>query len=94
MLNRITEIKKFKSEGRERIAYGDIDDEQYKLVMTRAYATPYAIFLKKRGSTTSITSKNCSSIKQANKIFDKFKKKHGFTERKTLILPNIWNDVY
>jgi len=94
MIDKIKEIRKFKSEGKERIAYGDIDNEPYKLIMTRAYATPYAVFLKKRGDIASITSKNCSSIKQANKIFEKLKKKHKLTERKTLVLPNIWNNVY
>jgi len=96
MIDKIREIKKFKSEGKERIAYGDIDDENYELVMTRAYATPYAVFLKKRRSIgpVTVTSKSCSSIKQANKIFEKLKKKHKFTERKTLVLPNIWNNMY
>ena len=93
MIGRITEIKKFKSEGKERIAHGNIEDETYELVMTRAYATPYAVFLKKRGDVAPITSKGCYSIKQANKIFEKLRKKHKFTERKTLILPDIWNDA-
>ena len=94
MIDRIKEIEKFKSEGKERFAYGDVEGEPYELTMTRAYATPYAVFLKKRGAIAPITSKSCSSIKQANKIFDRLKKKHKFAERKSVVLPKIWNNVY
>ena len=86
MIDEIKDMRKFKSEGKERIAYGDINGDNYELTMTA-----YKILLKKRGNV--VLYKRFSSLKQANKIFEKLKKKHKFIEKKFIGLPRHWNDI-